>query len=153
MEKPHKAQKKDPGNKSGLGPLQVVAHNLARWVLMLSIGMGVVSIAAFYLALWVEGAMLISIFLVSVTLYFFIKWWPEEDKRPAHKPEGGAPITAVVHKPVRVLIPSVRIGGPPKVRCLMILREMVRRQESFQISQQGAEAFAKTIRYMLRSKI
>lgn len=148
-----KAQKKDPCINRGLGPLQVVAHNLARWVLMLSVGMGGVSAAAFYMALWAEGAMLLSIFLVSATLYFFIKWWPEEDNRPAHKPEVVASVPVVVPKPVRVLVPAVRIGGPPKVRCLMILREMVRRQESFQISQQGAEAFAKTIRYMLRSKI
>ncbi len=136
---------------NGVGPLQVVANNLSRWIMMLGVGMGMLGVVAFYYGLLPVGSMLMSIFLVSFTLYFFIRWWPEEDERPTPAPVS-APVVAPVPKPGRAMVQAVRLDGPPKVRCMMALREMVRRQETFQISQQGAEAFAKTIRFMLRAQ-
>jgi hypothetical protein len=62
------------------GPMQVVAHKMAGWILMLSVGMGCLSLAAFYYGLLVVGSMLISIFLVAITLYYFLKLWPEDPK-------------------------------------------------------------------------
>jgi hypothetical protein len=132
-------------------PLQVVADNLSRWILMLGVGMGTLGCVAFYFGLLPVGSMLMSIFLVSFTLYFFIRWWPEEEARP--KPaEIRPPVEVPSARPGRLLVPAVRLGGPPKVRALLALREMVRRQETFQISRQGAEAFAKTIRFMQRAE-
>lgn len=146
-----KKMKKLPDAQKSLlatGPVQVVAHNLARWVMMLGVGMGCVSMAAFYFHLLVEGAMLLSIFFVSVTLYFFLRLWPEEDAPSKPRPRPVVPVA----KPKQAVVSVVHLQGPPRVRCLMALREMVRRQETFQISRQGAEAFAKTIRYMLRAQ-
>jgi hypothetical protein len=91
--------------------------------------------------------MLISIFLVAITLYYFLKLWPEDPKpnpRRVAKPQVLAP-----RRPA--MVSAIRIEAPPKARAMIALREMVRRQESFRISQQGAEAFAKTIRFMLQS--
>lgn len=139
----------DPSKKiTASGPVQVVAHNLARWVMMLGIGMGGVGMGAFYFDLLVEGTMLLSIFFVSVTLYWFLRWWPENDARPESRPVPVAPVA----KPKQAMVSAVHIQGPPRTRCILALREMVRRQETFQISRQGAEAFAKTIRYMLRTQ-
>ncbi|MDP6040149.1 MAG: hypothetical protein QGG64_16485 [Candidatus Latescibacteria bacterium] len=134
--------------KNPLGPMQVVAHKMAGWTLMLSVGMGGLSLAAFYYGLLVVGSMLISIFLVAITLYFFLKLWPEDPK--ANLEKRTKPQVVVPQRPA--MVSAVRIEGPPKARAMIALREMVRRQESFQISQQGAEAFAKTIRFMLRSQ-
>ncbi|MGA1196579.1 MAG: hypothetical protein ACO36I_08795 [Candidatus Latescibacterota bacterium] len=149
MEKPLKEKAKQMD--AGVGPLQVVANNLSRWIMMLGVGMGVLGVVAFYYCVLPVGSMLMSIFLVSFTLYFFIRWWPEEDERPTPVPVS-APVEVSVPKPGRAMVQAVRLDGPPKVRCMMALREMVRRQETFQISQQGAEAFAKTIRFMLRAQ-
>lgn len=142
-----KPPKKEPAPS---GPMQVVAHKMAGWILMLSVGMGCLSLAALYYGLLVVGSMLISIFLVAITLYFFLKLWPE-DPKPEPKPERVyQPQVLALRRPA--MVSAVRLDGPPKARAMIALREMVRRQESFQISQQGAEAFAKTIRFMLRSQ-
>lgn len=135
--------------EEAIGPFQVVAANLSRWIMMLGIGMGILGGVAFYYGLLPVGSMLMSIFLVSFTLYLFIRWWPEEDERPVAAPVQ-SPATPPPNKPV--MVRAVRLEGPPKARCLMALREMVKRQNDFQISQEGAEAFAKTIRFMLRSQ-
>ena len=151
MEKLHRKKKKR--RDDGVGPFQVVANNLSRWILMLGVGMGLLGTVAFYYGLLPVGSMLMSIFLVSFTLYFFIRWWPEEDERPVPAPVPVVtPVAESPPKPGRAMVQAVRLDGPPKVRCMMALREMVRRQETFQISQQGAEAFAKTIRFMLRAQ-
>lgn len=149
MEKLLKEKKKQSDDE--VGPFQVVANNLSRWIMMLGVGMGLLGAVAFYYGLLPVGSMLMSIFLVSFTLYFFIRWWPEEDERPAPVPVS-VPVAESPPKPGRAMVQAVRLDGPPKVRCMMALREMVRRQETFQISQQGAEAFAKTIRFMLRAQ-
>lgn len=133
------------------GPLQVVAHNLSRWIMMLGVGMGALGAVAFYYGLLPVGSMLMSIFLVSFTLYFFIRWWPEEDERPAPAQPAPTPIVAPP-KPGRAMVQTVKLNGPPKARVMMALRDMVRREEAVQISPQGAEAFAKTIRFMLRAQ-
>jgi len=134
-----------------LGSMQAVAHNLAHWILMLCVGMGSLSLAAFYYGLLVVGSMLVSISLVAFTLYFFLKFWPEDPKPlPQTVRASQSPKTTVSQRPA--MVSAMRLDGPPKARAMMALREMVRRQESFKISQQGAEAFAKTIRFMLRSQ-
>ncbi len=133
------------------GPMQVVAHNLSRWILMLGLAMGALGGVAFYFGLLPVGSMFMSIFLVSFTLYFFIRWWPEEDERPAPLPMRPTVVVPAL-KPGRVMVEAVQVNGSPKVRCMLALREIVRRQEKFQISKQGAEAFAKTIRFMLQSQ-
>ena len=144
-------KEKSKQSDEGVGPFQVVANNLSRWIMMLGVGMGLLGVVAFYYGLLPIGSMLMSIFLVSFTLYFFIRWWPEEDERPAPV-SVVTPVAESPPKPGRAMVQAVRLDGPPKVRCMMALREMVRRQETFQISQQGAEAFAKTIRFMLRAQ-
>lgn len=133
-----------------VGPMQAVARNLSRWILMLCVGMGGLSVASLYYGLVVVGSMLISIFLVAVTLYFFLRFWPEDPKPVVST--GSANPAAARPKPQRsAMVSAMRRDAPPKARAVIALRDMVRRQESFQISQQGAEAFAKTIRFMLRS--
>lgn len=149
MGKPHKEKKEQI--EAVVGPLQVVAANLSRWIMMLGIGMGGLGCVAFYYGLLPVGSMLMSIFLVSFTLYFFIRWWPEEDEKPKPAPVQATPAQTPPKKGT-AMVQAVRLDGPPKARCMMALREMVRRQESFQISQQGAENFAKTIRFMLRAQ-
>ena len=149
MGKPLKDTKKQINDMKG--PLQVVANNLQRWILMLGVSMGALGCVALYYRLFPVGSMMLSFFLVSFTLYFFIRWWPEEDERPVR----AAPQPVVVappKKPGQARVQAMRLDGPPKARCMMALREMVRRQESFQISPQGAESFAKTIRFMLRAQ-
>lgn len=133
-----------------VGPLQVVAHNLSRWIMMLGVGMGTLGGVSFYYGLLPVGSMLMSIFLVSFTLYFFIRWWPEEDERPAPA-QPTPPPTVVPPKPGRAMVQTVKLNGPPRARVMVALRDMVRREEAVQISPQGAEAFAKTIRFMLRA--
>ena len=132
------------------GPMQAVARNLSRWILMLCIGMGGLSITSLYYGLVVVGSMLISIFLVAVTLYFFLRFWPE-DPKPVVSEGSAKPVSTRPRPPRSAMVSAMRRDAPPKARAVIALRDMVRRQESFQISQQGAEAFAKTIRFMLRS--
>ena len=144
MGKPHNK------NVDQVGPMQAVAHNLSRWIMMLCVGMGCLSITALYYGLLVVGSMLISIFLVAITLYFFLRFWPEDPKPVA--PQVRSRAISQRSKPQRsAMVSAMHRNAPPKARAVIALRDMVRRQESFQISQQGAEAFAKTIRFMLRS--
>lgn len=150
MGKPLKEQKKQIDDIKG--PLQVVAHNLQRWILMLGVGMGALGCVALYYGLFPVGSMMLSFFLVSFTLYFFIRWWPEEDERPVRASVQPIVVEPPAKKPGHAMIQAVRLDGPPKARCMLALREMVRRQEAFQISPQGAESFAKTIRFMLRAQ-
>ena len=130
------------------GPVEVVAGNMERWLLMLGVGLGALGIAAAFMGLLVVASTLASIVLVSVTIFLFIRFWPEEEvpERRAPRPPSGRP------RPRRAMVQAVRVDGPPRARLMMSLKEIVRRQESFRISQQGAEAFAKTIRYILRSQ-
>jgi len=145
MGKPHKKSVEDALS----GPMQAVARNLTQWIMMLCVGMGSLSLMAFYYGLLAVGSILVSSFSVTFTLYFFLKFWPQ-DPRP--KP-AQVVYPAKSKAPQRpAMVSAMRVDGPPKARAMMALREMVRRQESFKISQQGAEAFAKTIRFMLRSQ-
>ena len=130
------------------GPVEVVAGNMERWLLMLGVGLGGVGIAAAFMGLLVVAFTLASIVLVSITIFLFIRFWPEEEvpERRVSPPSPGRP------RPRQAMVQAVRVDGPPRARLMMSLKEVVRRQESFRISQQGAEAFAKTIRYILRSQ-
>ena len=130
---------------SSRGPMQVVARNLTRWLMMLGVGLGVLGGTAAYMGLLVVASMLVSIVFVAFTLYLFLRLWPEDE--PIRRSQ------APVETPVpdrKILVSAVKVDGSHKTRFVMALRDMVRRQESFQISQQGAEMFAKTIRFMLR---
>jgi hypothetical protein len=131
--------------------MEEVAHNLSTWIMMLGAGMGFLGCVAFYFGLLPVGSMLMSIFVVSSTLYVFIRWWPEEEDRPEPAtPVARVTSAVVVPRRSSAMVEAIRLDGPPRVRCLLALREMVRRQESFHISQKGAETFAKTIRLMLQ---
>lgn len=121
-------------------PIQAVAGGLTRWFLMLSGGLGALGIVAAYMGLLVIASMLASIVFVALTLYFFLRFWPEEDAAPEAPPRRPAMVSAT------------RVDGPPRARFVMALREVVRRQESFRISPQGAERFARVIRFMLRNQ-
>jgi len=147
-------KKPAPAKSEGSGvdstsPIQVVAGNMSRWVLMFAIGMGSLGLVSLYLGLLVVASALISIVLVSITLYAFLRLWPEDEKANSAVKS----ISQIQTEPrPRAMVQTVRLDGPPKARFVMAIRDMVRRQESIQISQQGAEMFAKTIRYILRSQ-
>jgi predicted lipid-binding transport protein (Tim44 family) len=143
MGKPHNTQ------ADQAGPMQAVARKLSGWIMMLCVGMGCLSITALYYGLLVVSSMLISIFLVAFTLYFFLRFWPEDPKPVVPAPSKTISASPKPRRPA--MVSAMRKDAPPKARAVIALRDMVRRQESFQISQQGAEAFAKTIRFMLRS--
>ena len=126
--------------------IQAIAGDMKRGLLLLGLALGGVAVTAAFLGALVAASLLASIVLVSLTLYAFLSLWPEEETRtpPPELPGGSQP------RP-RAAVAAVRVDGPPRVRVVMALREMARKQDSFRISQEGAQRFAKTIRYILRS--
>ncbi|MEE2752920.1 MAG: hypothetical protein VX910_02975, partial [Candidatus Latescibacterota bacterium] len=89
------------------------------------------------------------ILLVLIPLYTFFKYWPEDEP---FKPT--AQVTAVEAEQPRqknLILKVVQVDGPPKARFMMALRDASLKQDSFKISAQGAERFAKTIRYILQN--
>ena len=144
-----KKKKPKDDQAKAVGPMQAVAGNLTRWLMMLGIGLGMLAATAAYMGLLVVASMLVSIVFVAFTLYLFLRLWPEE--QPVQQVQARIQAARTPVEPQKAMVSAVRIDGPPKARALMALREMVKRQESFQISQQGAEMFAKTIRFMLRN--
>ena len=145
--KPKDDRAKDDRAKEVVGPMQAVAGNLTRWIMILGIGLGVLGATAVYMGLLVVASMLVSIVFVAFTLYLFLRLWPEQESVRQVQTRVQTARTPVQ----QAMVSAVRTDGPPKARVLMALREMVKRQESFRISQQGAEMFAKTIRFMLRN--
>ena len=90
-----------------------------------------------------------SILLVSITLYVFFRYWPEDEPlKPV--PRHATPVEDAP-KPQRAMVQVVSVDGPPKTRFMMALRDASRKQDRFKISKQGAERFAKTIRYILQN--
>ena len=144
-----KKKKSKDDQAKAVGPMQAVAGNLTRWLMMLGVGLGMLAATAAYMGLLVVASMLVSIVFVAFTLYFFLRLWPEE--QPVQQVQARIQAARTPVEPQKAMVSAVRIDGPPKARALMALRDMVKRQESFQISQQGAEMFAKTIRFMLRN--
>ena len=134
--------------------IQAVAGDMKRGFLLLALSLGGVGAATAIMGhltrstgLLVVASSLGAIVLVSSTLYVFLKLWPEEEIRT---PSSSA---APAETPLRrqAMVSAVRAEGPPRMRFMMALREIARKQDSFRISQEGAERFAKTIRYLLRS--
>lgn len=128
--------------------MQAVSHGLSFWFLLIAIGLAVLFASSLYFGLFVVASTFGSILLVSITLYAFFKYWPEDE--PLRTP---APKTAPakVETPRQAMVQVVQVDGPPKARFMMALRDASRKQESFKISKQGAERFAKTIRYLLQN--
>jgi hypothetical protein len=128
-----------------LSPMQAVADGMTRWLLMLVIGLGVLGVCAAYMGRLVLASTLVSIVIVAFTLYLFIRYWPEEEETVAKAP-------AVIQKPAAKAagVSVTRLDGPPRARFIMALKEVVRKQDAFRLSPQGAERFARTIRYMLK---
>ncbi len=127
------------------GVTQTLADHLGYWFLI-AVGLG--AVAAAYYGLFVVASTFASIVLVALTVYAFLRYWPEDERlQPRAKPE---PTEAVEVQPRRVSLPVVELNGPPRSRFLFAIREIARRQEDYKISKQGAERFAKVIRYMLR---
>ena len=127
--------------------IQAIAGDMKRGLLLLGLALGGVAVTAAFLGALVAASLLASIVLVSLTLYAFLSLWPEEETRtppPSELPGGSQP------RP-RAAVAGVRVDGPPRVRVVMALREMASKQDSFRISREGAQRFAKTIRYILRS--
>ena len=121
---------------------------MAGWFLGLAVCLGMLGAFAAYYGLLVAASTLISIFVVLLTLYLFLRYWPDEE--PAARPK--PPPTAAIPEPRRTArVSAVRVDGPPKARFMVALKEVVRRQDAFRLSPQGAERFARTIRYILRS--
>ena len=139
---------KHAGTSNPPGPMQVVARDMKRWLLMLTLGLGALGVAAVFMGLLPVASMLAAIVLVSFTLYLFLRFWPEDEVRPRRVPGSSA---ADSKAPRRAMVQAVKVDGPPRSRFMIALRDVARRQESFRISQQGAERFARTIRYLLRS--
>lgn len=135
------------GLEEPLGLTQVIAGGMKQWFLMVALGLGIVGSAAAFLGLFVVASTLVSIVLISLTLYLFLRLWPEEE-RPRNST---ARISEEKVEPKTAMVPAVRLNGHPRSRFLIALKEVARRQETFRISPQGAERFAKTIRYLLRA--
>jgi len=129
--------------------LQAVASRMSLWFLLTAIGLAVLSGSALYFGLFVVASTFGSILLVSITLYAFFKYWPEDEPlKPIPK---RVPAEEPSSQPKRAMVPVVSLDGPPKTRFMMALRDASRRQDNFKISKQGAERFAKTIRYLLQN--
>ena len=127
--------------------MQAVAEGMTRWLLMLVIGLGALSVWAAYMGRLVVASTLVSIVIVAFTLYLFIRYWPEEEET-AEKAKAPAAIQKPAAMAARVSV--TRLDGPPRARFIMALKEVVRKQDAFRLSPQGAERFARTIRYMLK---
>ena len=130
-----------------VGSIQGIAARMKSWFLMFAAGLGVLGIASAFLQFWLLASTLISIVFVAITLYWFLKYWPEDEVRQVvlRAPD------EVAQAPRSALVPVVRANAPARTRFMVALREVVRRQEDFRLSPQGAERFAKTIRYILQS--
>ena len=129
-------------------PVQVVAQGMSYWFLVTAVGLALLCFSSLYFGLFVVASTFGSILLVSMTLYAFFKYWPEDELL---KPVVLVPPTPAEPKPRRAMVQVVQVDGPPKARFMMALRDASRRQDSFKISKQGAERFAKTIRYLLQN--
>ncbi len=149
MAKP-KIDKPEPsGEDQGAqdSPMQVVAGGIKRWFLVLGLALGILGITAAFLGRLVVASMLVSIFFVSFTLYLFLRFWPEDEVRERSAP----PPVNDASKPRRAMVSAVRVDAPPRTRFMIALKDAVRKQDTFRLSPQGAERFARTIRYLLRS--
>ena len=153
MEKKKKANGKRVANwvavTAGSTAVQAVSHRMSFWILLLAGGLAVLCSLSLYFKLFVVGSTFGSILLVSITLYAFFKYWPEDEPS---KPI--ASVTAVEVEKLRqenVMVQVVQVDGPPRARFMMALRDASLKQNSFKISAQGAERFAKTIRYILQN--
>ncbi len=129
-------------------PVQVVSRGLAFWFLLLAIGLAGLAASSLYFGLFVVAATFGSILLVAITLFAFFKYWPEDEALRPVVSSAEAPATP---KPRKAMIQAGRVDGPPKARFMIALRDASRRQESIKISKEGAERFAKTIRYLLQN--
>ena len=130
-------------------PMQAVSHGMSFWFLLSAIGLAVLCGSALYFSLFVVASTFGSILLVSITLYAFFKYWPEDEPL---RPISRSVDSVVEEKPREAMVQVVSVEGTPnKTRFMMALRDASRRQDSFKISNQGAERFAKTIRYLLQN--
>jgi hypothetical protein len=132
----------------GHGPVQAVAGGMAGWFLCLAVCIGLLGVAAAYYGLLVAASTLISVFVVLLTLYLFLRFWPEEEPVTRRTLE---PAPAAPAPPRQAKVQAVHADGPPWIRFMIALKDVVRRQDAFRLSPQGAERFARTIRYILRS--
>lgn len=139
--------KKKEASGDGKGVTQTLADQLGYWFLILGIGLGGVAVGAAYYGLLVVASTFGSIVFVALTVYAFLKYWSEDEPL---KPSSPAPKTEQQQPARRVSVPVVGVNDAPKTRFLFAIREIARRQDDYKISQQGAERFAKVIRYMLR---
>ena len=129
-------------------PIQAVSRGMSIWFLISAIGLACLCFSALYFGLFVVASTFGSILLVSITLYAFFQYWPEDE--PLKPVSQRVPATEKP-PPRRAMVQVVNVDGPPKARFLMALRDATRRQENFKISKQGAERLAKTIRYLLQN--
>ena len=141
-----KLWKSKPAGEGGKGVTQTLADQVGHGFLLIGIGLGGVAIGAAYFGLFVVASTFGSIVFVALTVYAFLRYWPEDD------PLSGKPTTPekVQERPRQVAVPVVAVHGQPRTRFLFAIREIARRQDDYKISKQGAERFAKVIRYMLR---
>ena len=128
--------------------MQAVAEGMTRWLLMLVVGLGALGIWAGYMGRLLVASTLVSIVIVAFTLYLFIKYWPDEERSRKMADVAGREPVARSAK-----IQVTQLNGPPRARCVMALKEVVRKQDAFRLSPQGAERFARTIRYMLKELV
>ena len=66
--------------------IQRIAGDMKRGFLLLGLGLGAVSIAAAFLGALPVASMLAAIVLVSLTLYVFLRLWPEEEVQTPSEP-------------------------------------------------------------------
>jgi hypothetical protein len=143
------AQSVGDRDQNGRGPIQAVAVGMAAWFLGLAICLGLLGVAAACYGLLVAASTLISIFLVLLTLFLFLRYWPEDEETDGRHLQ---PVAAKPRPPRQARVAMVRADGPPRMRIMVALKDVVRRQDAFRLSPQGAERFARTIRYILRAE-
>ena len=137
-------KRKEEKQRTGL--TQTLADHMGYWFLLIAIGLGGLAIGAAYFGLLVVASTFGSIVFVAVTVYAFLRFWPDDEPL---KPKASEPEPVEV-QPREVVVPVVDLNGAPKTRFLFAIREIARRQDDYKISKQGAERFAKVIRFMLR---
>jgi hypothetical protein len=91
---------------AGANAVQAVSHGMSFWFLLLAGGLAVLCSLSLYFGLFVVASTFGSILLVSVTLYAFFKYWPEDDSL---KPLAPKLVEPEQPKPRNAVIQVVRV--------------------------------------------
>ena len=108
---------------------------MTRWLLLLVVGLGALGLWTGYLGRLLVASTLVSVVIVAFALYLFLKYWPEEEKLRSKRDTARAEPVARSAK-----VPVTSLNGPPRARFKMALKQVVRKQDVFRLSPQGAQS-------------